>query len=52
MTIGLISVIDYAPPEFLLNPKGYVLETGRITQQGTGGFLLNDEHVKTAYLGV
>jgi ABC-type branched-subunit amino acid transport system ATPase component len=29
-----------------------VLETGKITQQGTGEFLLADEHVKTAYLGV
>ena len=36
----------------LVANRGYVLETGRITQQGTGGFLLNDEHVKTAYLGV
>jgi len=32
--------------------RGYVLETGRITQQGTGPSLLSDEHVKTAYLGV
>ena len=32
--------------------RAYVLETGRITQQGTGESLLNNEHVKTAYLGV
>ncbi len=32
--------------------RGYVLETGRVTQQGTGQSLLADEHVKTAYLGV
>ncbi|MBI5075129.1 MAG: ABC transporter ATP-binding protein [Nitrospirae bacterium] len=32
--------------------RAYVLETGRITLQGTGQALLNDEHVKKAYLGV
>ncbi len=32
--------------------RGYVLETGKITNQGTGEFLLANEHVKTAYLGV
>ncbi len=32
--------------------RGYVLETGKITNQGTGESLLNDAHVKTAYLGV
>lgn len=32
--------------------RAYVLENGRITLQGTGQSLLNNEHVKTAYLGV
>lgn len=32
--------------------RAYVLETGRITLQGTGRHLLSDEHVKKAYLGV
>jgi branched-chain amino acid transport system ATP-binding protein len=36
----------------LVANRGYVLETGKITKQGTGQSLLNDEHVKTAYLGV
>ena len=36
----------------LVASRGYVLETGRITTQGTGEALLADEHVKTAYLGV
>ena len=36
----------------LVGDRGYVLETGRITQQGTGQALLGDEHVKTAFLGV
>jgi branched-chain amino acid transport system ATP-binding protein len=32
--------------------RAYVLENGRIVLQGAGESLLNDEHVKTAYLGV
>ncbi len=36
----------------LVAKRGYVLETGKIINQGTGEALLKDEHVKTAYLGV
>ena len=36
----------------LVANRGYVLETGKITNQGTGQALLTNEHVKTAYLGV
>ena len=36
----------------LVANRGYVLETGKITRHGTGESLLNNEHVKTAYLGV
>ncbi len=36
----------------LVANRGYVLETGRIINQGTGQSLLSDEHVRTAYLGV
>jgi len=32
--------------------RGYVIETGRIVLEGTGGELLENEHVKTAYLGL
>jgi branched-chain amino acid transport system ATP-binding protein len=32
--------------------RAYVLESGRVVMQGGGSSLLNDEHVKTAYLGV
>ncbi|HVO50651.1 MAG TPA: ABC transporter ATP-binding protein [Thermoanaerobaculia bacterium] len=32
--------------------RAYVLENGRIVLEGTGKDLLNDEHVKKAYLGV
>lgn len=32
--------------------RAYVLENGQITLSGTGESLLNNEHVKTAYLGI
>jgi branched-chain amino acid transport system ATP-binding protein len=32
--------------------RGYVLENGRIVLTGSGRDLLNDEHVKQAYLGI
>jgi branched-chain amino acid transport system ATP-binding protein len=32
--------------------RGYVMENGRITIQGKGGELLNNEHLKKAYLGI
>jgi branched-chain amino acid transport system ATP-binding protein len=32
--------------------RAYVLENGKIVLQGTGQSLLNDEHVRTAYLGI
>lgn len=32
--------------------RAYVLENGKVVMQGTGSDLLNDEHVKMAYLGV
>jgi branched-chain amino acid transport system ATP-binding protein len=32
--------------------RAYVLESGKVTMQGTGRDLLTNEHVKTAYLGV
>ncbi len=32
--------------------KAYILETGRVALQGTGEKLLQDEHVKEAYLGL
>lgn len=32
--------------------RAYVLETGKITMEGRGQDMLNDEHVKAAYLGV
>jgi branched-chain amino acid transport system ATP-binding protein len=32
--------------------RAYIMETGRIALQGLGEKLLQDEHVKDAYLGV
>ncbi len=32
--------------------RAYVLESGKLVMQGTGQALLNNEHVRTAYLGV
>ena len=32
--------------------RAYVLETGQIVLEGPGASLLNNEHVKSAYLGV
>ena len=35
-----------------ISDRAYVLETGRIVLEGAGESILNNEHVKTAYLGV
>jgi branched-chain amino acid transport system ATP-binding protein len=32
--------------------RGYILETGRITLQGTSPDLLGNEHIRKAYLGM
>ncbi len=36
----------------LVSDRAYVLETGRIVLGGSGESVLNNEHVRTAYLGV
>jgi len=35
-----------------ISHRAYVLETGRVVMTGTGEALLNDEHVKKAFLGM
>ena len=35
-----------------ISDRGYVLENGRVVLIGTGQELLNNEHVKEAYLGI
>ncbi len=36
----------------LISDRAYVLETGRVVLEGSGESVLNNEHVRTAYLGV
>ena len=35
-----------------ISDRGYIIETGRIVQTGTGIELLQDEHIKKKYLGI
>jgi len=35
-----------------ISHRAYVLETGRVVMTGSGEELLNDEHVKKAFLGM
>lgn len=35
-----------------ISDRGYILETGRVVQGGTGAELLQDEHIKKNYLGI
>jgi branched-chain amino acid transport system ATP-binding protein len=35
-----------------ISDYGYVLENGRLAMEGKGGELLDDKHVKKAYLGI
>jgi branched-chain amino acid transport system ATP-binding protein len=35
-----------------LSDRGYVLEHGRIAMEGAADQLMNDPHIKTAYLGI
>ncbi|MHB8880974.1 MAG: ABC transporter ATP-binding protein [Thermodesulfovibrionales bacterium] len=35
-----------------ISDRAYVLETGKVVMEGSGESLLNDEHVRKAYLGV
>lgn len=36
----------------MLSHRGYVLENGRVVMEGSGQGLLEDPHIKTAYLGI
>jgi branched-chain amino acid transport system ATP-binding protein len=35
-----------------ISRRAYVLENGRVVKSGSGGELLNDDHVRRAYLGL
>ena len=49
--VTVLLVEQNAHAALSLSSRGYVLESGRITLQGRGEELLNDEQVKKAYLG-
>ena len=49
--VGIILVEQNAQMALRLAHKGYVLETGCITLQGPAPELINNDHVKKAYLG-
>jgi branched-chain amino acid transport system ATP-binding protein len=50
--VAVVLVEQNAEMALDLARHGYVLETGRIALEGPAGELANNEHVKTAYLGI
>ena len=50
VTVVMVEQNAFAALE--LCDRAYVLEQGRVTKSGTGAELLNDPHVRSAYLGV
>ena len=49
--VTVLLVEQNARAALTLSHRGYVLENGEITLQGDSGVLLNDEKVRSAYLG-
>jgi branched-chain amino acid transport system ATP-binding protein len=49
--VAILLVEQNVPLSLRLAQRGYVIELGRITLEGTGTELLADPHVKEAYLG-
>jgi branched-chain amino acid transport system ATP-binding protein len=49
--VGIILVEQNAQMALRLAHKGYVLETGSVVLQGEASELIDNEHVKKAYLG-
>jgi len=49
--VTVIMVEQNALAALELSDRSYVLEQGRVSLTGTGGALLDDPHVKKAYLG-
>ncbi|OGL04861.1 MAG: ABC transporter ATP-binding protein [Candidatus Rokubacteria bacterium RIFCSPLOWO2_02_FULL_68_19] len=49
--VGVFLVEQNVQASLALADRGYVLENGRITGQGSGRDLLRDSHVRQAYLG-
>jgi len=49
--VSIILVEQNARMALKLSSQGYVLETGKIVLSGPSGDLLNNDHVRRAYLG-
>jgi len=49
--VGIILVEQNAQMALRIAHKGYVLETGNIALEGPAPDLIDNEHVKKAYLG-
>lgn len=50
--MSILLIEQNAQQALKIADRGYVLENGRITMTGKGAELLNNEEVKTAYLGL
>ncbi|MCD6305378.1 MAG: branched-chain amino acid ABC transporter ATP-binding protein [Desulfobacteraceae bacterium 4484_190.1] len=50
--LSILLVEQNAMHALNLAARAYVMETGRITRQGSGKELLDDPHIRTAYLGM
>ena len=50
--VTLLIVEQNVKQTLSISDRAYVLETGRIVLEGAGETIMNDAHVKTAYLGV
>jgi branched-chain amino acid transport system ATP-binding protein len=50
--LSILLIEQNARQALQIADRGYVMESGRITMEGTGEQLLNDDHVKVAYLGL
>ena len=49
--VGILLVEQNVPAALSLAHRAYVIEGGRIVREGTGAALLQDAHVRRAYLG-
>lgn len=50
--ITVLLAEQYARPVLPIIDRGYILESGSVTLEGTGDQLLENPHVRTAYFGV
>ena len=50
--ISILLVEQNVEKALSISDKGYVLENGKITLEGTGEKLSKDSYVKKAYLGI